>query len=49
MKDKVIIVGAFHEVVELCEDCGFEIVGIIDAHSDDTFMNYPVIGTDADA
>ena len=49
MKDKVIIVGAFHEVVELCEDCGFEIVGIIDAHSDGTFMNYPVIGTDADA
>ena len=49
MKDKVIIVGAFHEVIELCEDCGFEIVGIIDTLPDDTFMDYPVLGTDADA
>lgn len=49
MIKKVIIVGAFHEMIELCEDCGYHIVGIIDNKLQGDFMGYPVIGTDADA
>ena len=30
MKQKILIVGAYHEMIELCEDCGFEVVGIFD-------------------
>ncbi len=29
-KKKVILVGGFHEIIELCEDLGYVIVGIID-------------------
>ena len=47
--DKVIIVGAFHETVELCELCGKQIVGIIDGCTQETFMGYPILGTDVDA
>lgn len=46
--DKVIIVGAFHETVELCELCGKQIVGIIDSGTQETFMGYPILGTDDD-
>lgn len=48
MKKKIIIVGAFHEMVELCEDCGYHIVGIIDNKLQGNFMGYTVIGTDKD-
>lgn len=49
MNKKIIIVGAFHEMVELCEDCGYQIVGIVDNKLQGKFMGYPVIGTDAEA
>lgn len=49
MSEKIILVGAFHEMVELCEDCGFHIAGIIDNKLRGDFMGYPIIGTDADA
>ena len=48
MKD-VILVGAFHEVVELCEDCDINIVGIIDNNLTGSFLGIPIIGTDNDA
>lgn len=48
MNKDIIIVGAFHEVVELCEDCGFQIIGIIDNKLTGEFKNYPIIGTDDD-
>lgn len=48
MKD-VILVGAFHEVVELCEECGFRIEGIIDNNLTGSFLGIPIIGTDNDA
>jgi sugar O-acyltransferase (sialic acid O-acetyltransferase NeuD family) len=48
MNKRIIIVGAFHEIIELCEDCGFQIVGIIDNKLQNNFMGYPIIGTDAD-
>jgi len=30
MKDKVILVGGFNEIIELCERCNKNIVGIMD-------------------
>lgn len=44
----VIIVGAFHEMIELCEECGYHIVGIIDNQKTGYFHNIPIIGSDVD-
>ncbi len=49
MKQKIILVGAYHEMIEVCEDAGFEIVGIIDNKETDEYYGVPVIGTDDDA
>lgn len=49
MKTDVIIVGGFHEVIELCEDCGLNVVGIIDNQLSGSYYGIPVIGTDDDA
>lgn len=46
---EIIIVGGFHEMIELCEDAGFNIVGIIDNKLTGEYYGYPVIGTDNDA
>lgn len=48
MDKYIVIVGAFHEIVELCEDCGCIIKGIIDNNITDKFCNYPILGTDDD-
>lgn len=45
----IIIVGAFHEVIELCEDCCSNIVGIIDNNITGLYFGIPVIGKDSDA
>lgn len=47
--DKVILVGGFHEIIELCEDNGVEIIGIIDSFSSKELYGYPVLGTDENA
>ncbi len=47
--NQIILVGAFHEMVELCEYCGKEIVGIIDQATKGTFMGYQVLGDDHSA
>lgn len=49
MSKKIIIVGAFHEMIELCEDCGFQIVGIIDNQYTGDYYGCPILGTDEDA
>lgn len=49
MDKDVILVGGFHEVIELCEKAGFNIVGIIDGQLQESYFGYPVIGSDADA
>lgn len=49
MKTDVILVGGFHEIIELCEDCGHHIVGIIDNDLIGNYCGYPVIGKDYDA
>ena len=48
MKD-VVLVGGFHEIIELCEECGRNVVGIIDNSLVGNYFGVPVIGTDADA
>lgn len=46
--DNIIMVGGFHEMVELCEDCGLNIVGIIDNTLKGSYEGVEVIGTDDD-
>ena len=48
-KRSVIVVGAFHEVIELCENCQRDIVGIIDNHQENFYESYPILGKDLDA
>lgn len=49
MGKNVILVGAFHEVVELCELCDYTIVGIIDNNISKEYYGYKILGTDSDA
>jgi sugar O-acyltransferase (sialic acid O-acetyltransferase NeuD family) len=47
--NKAILIGAFHEVIELCESQNIDIVGIIDNTKDKSFRGYNILGTDNDA
>lgn len=49
MDNEIILVGGFHEMIELCEKAGFIIQGIIDGNLKDSYYGYPVIGSDDDA
>jgi sugar O-acyltransferase (sialic acid O-acetyltransferase NeuD family) len=49
MSKKVILIGGFCEIIELCEDNYFAIAGIIDNMNVGEYMGYPIIGTDRDA
>ncbi len=49
MVKDVLLVGGFHEVVELCESCGRNIIGIIDNVLTGDYLGYPIVGTDNDA
>lgn len=49
MDNEILLVGGFHEMIELCEQAGFIIRGIIDGKLKDTYYGYPVLGTDEDA
>lgn len=49
MKTDVILVGGFHEIIELCEECGFNVVGIFDNKLEGYYCGVPVIGKDDDA
>lgn len=49
MDKEIILVGGFHEMIELCEKAGFIIKGIIDGNLKDSYFEYPVIGSDEDA
>ena len=49
MDKDVILVGGFHEIIELCEKSGYKIKGIIDGQLQDSYFGYPVIGSDSDA
>lgn len=47
--DKIILVGAFHETIELCLEVGLEILGIIDNELTGSYLEIPILGTDEDA
>lgn len=46
MKKEIIIVGAFHEIIELVEDLNFKIIGLIDCEKTVEYRNYPIIAND---
>ena len=46
---EIILVGGFHEMIELCKEVGYNIIGIIDNKLTGMYYGYPVIGTDRDA
>jgi len=45
--NKVILIGCFHEIIELCEICNKEIIGIIDDKSDKIPSDYKWLGNDS--
>lgn len=47
--EEVILVGAFRESVELCEDAGLTIAGIFDLSMAGAFVGYPILGSDETA
>lgn len=47
--NKIILIGGFHEVIELCELEGISITGIIDSDRQGSYMGYDILGTDSDA
>ena len=49
MDKKVILVGAFHEIIELCELCNYTIIGIIDNNISGEYYGYKILGSDSDA
>ncbi len=49
MRGDVIIVGAFHEIIELCEDSGWNVLGIIDNNLKGEYFGIPILGKDEDA
>lgn len=46
---EVILVGAFRESIELCEDSGLRIAGIFDSAAKGMFNGYEILGTDETA
>lgn len=42
----IILIGAFLETIELCEKCGYTIIGIVDSLKEDSFYGYPLLGND---
>ncbi|MEI7897571.1 MAG: NeuD/PglB/VioB family sugar acetyltransferase [bacterium] len=43
---EVILVGGFHEMIELCEQCNVRIVGIFDSNRSGEYMKYRILGSD---
>ncbi|MFZ1320190.1 MAG: NeuD/PglB/VioB family sugar acetyltransferase [Ignavibacteria bacterium] len=48
-QNKVLLVGAFHEIIELAEDNGMEIAGMIDNEKTGNYRKYKIICNDKDA
>lgn len=48
-KEKLIIVGGFHETIELAQMLDRVVVGIIDSVLHGSYEGYPVLGSDEDA
>jgi len=48
-KSNIILIGGFHEMVELCEICNRKIIGIIDPQLGGHYLGYKVFGDDTRA
>ena len=46
IKNNVILIGAFHEIIELCDICNKNIVGIVDNNSNNVPTGYNWLGDD---
>jgi len=46
MNRGIVIVGNFHEIIELVEECGWTIHGMIDSPSSETVTAYPILASD---
>jgi len=46
---EIILIGGFHEIVELAESCGYTVAGIFDNTMVGTYCDCPVLGNDQDA
>ncbi|HCX99217.1 MAG TPA: hypothetical protein DG754_03675 [Bacteroidales bacterium] len=46
MGRKILLIGGFIEIVELCEENNIEIIGIVDPVKTQSFLSYPIIGTE---
>lgn len=42
----IILVGGFHEIIELCEICNRNIIGIIDKKLKNQYLGYRILGND---
>jgi len=42
----IILVGGFHEIIELCEICNRNIIGIIDNKLKNQYLGYKILGND---
>lgn len=49
MNKNIILIGAFTETIELCESCGYSIIGVIDNEVNGSYCGYPILGCDDDA
>lgn len=49
IQKKIILIGAFHEIIELVEESEIEIAGMIDNYRSDNYRGYKIICTDIDA
>ena len=49
MNANIIIVGAFIEMIELAEENGLNIIGLIDNKKKKKYLGYPIIGKDSEA
>ena len=48
-KNDIILIGAFHEMIELCKAAKKNIIGIIDNNMTTEYMNIKILGSDKDA
>jgi UDP-N-acetylbacillosamine N-acetyltransferase len=46
MKNEIIIIGAFHEIIELAEELNFKIIGLIDCEKTVEYRGYPILAND---
>lgn len=49
MNDEIIIIGSFHEIIELAEANGCKILGLIDNQKTGVYRHYKILGDDSQA